>query len=190
MPYPVCGEFASYLVDVYLLVIVFICLLFGSFMCCCMSKCRSSQDEKNTSKVSSSNACGDGEGRAPAVVEIFCGDELICCKPKEPKHKMVAVSVVVRFIMAFVVGLLLMWLLLTIIFVGAQQMLMYPAELATACTPCEGDLATITFQDYSTASADRNPYCCSYSPSPYLNVSFLEQSQICVSHCSKYRACR
>ena len=175
MSRPDCTVYAGFDVDVYLFILCFLAAFILSFCCCCL-KSKQVVGELPTHEKAKPQPVENPASR------IFCGDEFLCCRKhnscddqsKRPRSTTFVIAVVVRFIVAVVLGLLLAWLLLTIIFAAAQQSLMYPAESSSACTPCTGDLATISFVDSASASDDRSPYCCDYDPAGYLNVARKE----------------
>jgi hypothetical protein len=187
MAFPECTSYSSYIIDIYILIVAFVLVFVGSFLCCCLEKCRDSPavespSAKNKSDVLPTRGDGDSSRSGTAVipeapsstVDYFCGDELYCSgthKPcRAPRRKACAVSIVVRVVLAGVAAVLIAWVVLAIIFAALQESLMYPAETAAACTPCAGDLATISFSNMSTVPADRSPYCCDFEPTGYLQV--------------------
>ena len=69
----------------------------------------------------------------------------------------------------FSISLLLTWLLVGIGFFLLRTSLFFPAQTAAECTPCSGDLSTITF-NVPDPPEDRSPYCCAYDPGSFVNV--------------------
>ena len=186
MTYPDCTTFAGYDIDVYLLLLSFVVILVSSFSCSCIDNGgRQAVVPNDGKRKQAKQEKSDEPEPNQTALRLFCGNEFCCCKEvKQPERApgAIALSIVIRIVIAFVGGLLATWLILTIIFVAAQQSIMYPAELATDCTPCTGNISTITFVDYESAAADRSPYCCDYTPTGYLNVSFwpIAFTGICV----------
>jgi len=181
MPHPVCTEYAGYDIDVYLLILSFLIIFIVSFCCCCQKSDTESNKTTDSAQTLPTTQSADGSkaGSAPSGVgNLFCGDEFLCCRKgnscedqqKRKRNTALVASVIVRFIVAVVLGILVTWVLLSVIFVALKESLMYPAELASDCTPCTGNLSTITFADSSSVAADRSPYCCDYNPAGYLSV--------------------
>jgi hypothetical protein len=174
MTYPDCTTYAGYDIDAYLLALFFLAVFLGPFCCCCMAKCTNRGDglprvSSDATLPTTKKDVGGNDDADRTPVEYFCGDEFFCHLKKSPTNNLGG-AIAVRLAMAVVAAFLLTWVLLAIIFAGAQQSLMYPAESATACTPCTGNLATITFEDYESAAPDRSPYCCDFNPAGYLDV--------------------
>lgn len=173
MTHPDCTVYAGFDIDVYLFILCFLIIFILSFCCCCFKSKQVAGELPTTQERTRSPPVENPASR------IFCGDEFLCWRKhnscddqsRRPRNTSFVVAVVVRFVVAFVLGLLVAWLLLAIIFAAAQQPIMYPAESSSSCTPCTGDLATITFVDYESAADDRSPYCCDYDPAGYLDVA-------------------